>query len=379
MIYVDVIKEAIKELNNYTENNKTYNFFYDETNNYRKVSLSNKGSNDNKVLTDNFTLGGICIEKDKSIDISCLIEELKLQKNQELKAKTFFRKMNAFEECISHKKLNLILNWILENAYIHYSDLDGFYYTVIDIVDSICDTEIGRKLPWELQEAFKSELYILLKENIIQFFSLCKETNYPNISSENVELFCNSLIELIERVSEEDDRWFTLEIFRQLIKAKRKCKELIFLTDNLEHTIVESFYSIRQQSYIVFENSYHIFDKELKDEEEMNLNKMLLNDGTELNNFEFMDSKKYIELQISDIIIYLISKYLKFLTYNSTEDIDNKIKNLTEVARRNLEIFIKILNKSDQENSFFIRTVTAEKIRYHRQVMNKQIEFLINE
>lgn len=379
MIYVDVIKEAIKELNNYTENNKTYNFFYDETNNYRKVSLSNKGFNDNKVLTDNFTLGGICIEKDKSIDISCLIEELKLQKNQELKAKTFFRKMNAFEECISHKKLNLILNWILENAYIHYSDLDGFYYTVIDIVDSICDTEIGRKLPWELQEAFKSELYILLKGNIIQFFSLCKETNYPNISSENVELFCNSLIELIERVSEEDDRWFTLEIFRQLIKAKRKCKELIFLTDNLEHTIVESFYSLRQQSCIVFENSYHIFDKELKDEEEMNLNKMLLNDGTELNNFEFMDSKKYIELQISDIIIYLISKYLKFLTYNSTEDIDNKIKNLTEVARRNLEIFIKILNKSDQENSFFIRTVTAEKIRYHRQVMNKHIEFLIND
>lgn len=379
MIYVDVIKEAIKELNNYAENNKKYNFFYDETNNYRKVSLSNKGFNDNKVLTDNFTLGGICIEKDKSIDTTCLIKELKLQKNQELKAKTFFRKMNAFEECISHKKLNLILNWILENAYIHYSDLDGFYYTVIDIVDSICDTEMGRKLPWELQEAFKSELYILLKENIIQFFLLCKETNYPNISSENVELFCNSLIEMIERVSEEEDRWFTLEIFRQLIKAKRKCKELIFLTDNLENTIVESFHTLRQQSCIVFENSYHIFDKELKDEEEMNLNKMLLNNGTELKNFEFMDSKKYIELQISDIIIYLISKYLKFLTYNSTEDIDNKIKNLTEVARKNLEIFIKILNKSDQENSFFICTVTAEKIRYHRQVMNKHIEFLIND
>ena len=50
MIYVDVIKEAIKELNNYTENNKKYNFFYDETNNYRKVSLSNKGFNDNKVF-----------------------------------------------------------------------------------------------------------------------------------------------------------------------------------------------------------------------------------------------------------------------------------------------------------------------------------------
>ena len=68
MIYVDIIKGAIKELNNYPNNKKAYNFFYDETNNYRKISLTNKGFNDNKVLTDNFTLGGICIEKDKCID-----------------------------------------------------------------------------------------------------------------------------------------------------------------------------------------------------------------------------------------------------------------------------------------------------------------------
>ena len=121
-----------------------------------------------------------------------------------------------------------------------------------------------------------------------------------------------------------------------------------------------------------------MFDKEEKDEEEMNLNKMLLNDETELKNFEFMDSKEHIELQISDIIIYLISKYLKFLTYNSAEDIDNKIKNLTEIGRENLKKLIKIINKSDKENSFFICTVTGEKIRFNRQIMNQHIEFLLN-
>lgn len=377
MIYVDIMKEAIKELHNYKENSKKYNFFYDETNNYRRISLSEKGFNDNKILTDNFTLGGICIEQEKNIDTSNLIKELKLQKNQELKSKTFFKKMNSFEECICHKKLNLILNWILENLYIHYSDLDGFYYTVIDIVDSICDTEIGRKLPWQLQEAFKSELYMLLKENILEFLWICEETNYPNISSENVELFCNSLIEMIDRVSEEEDRWFTLETFRQLLKSKRKSNELIFLKDNIDKTIVESFYSLRQQSCMVFENSYHTFDEEIKDEEEMNLNKMLLNDETELKNFEFMDSKKKVELQISDIIIYLISRYLKFLTYTSVKDIDDKIKNLSEIGRENFKIFIKILNKSDKENSFFTCTVTAEKVRFNRQVMHQHIEFLL--
>ena len=69
--------------------------------------------------------------------------------------------MNVFRECIGHKKLNLILNWILENAYVHYSDLDGFYYTVIDIVDSICDTEIGKKC--------HGNLWKLLKVNYIYY------------------------------------------------------------------------------------------------------------------------------------------------------------------------------------------------------------------
>ena len=44
---------------------KKYVFYYDENNNYRKVRITEKGSNDFKVMFDNFTLGGICFEKSK--------------------------------------------------------------------------------------------------------------------------------------------------------------------------------------------------------------------------------------------------------------------------------------------------------------------------
>lgn len=134
------------------------------------------------------------------------------------------------------------------NRYIFLTTEGYTYQPNSESIEPDCDNAqlIGIVEGENQKEAFKSELYILLKENIIEFLLLCKETNYPNVSSENVELFCNPLIEMIEKVSEEEGRWFTLETFRHLLKSKRKSKELIFLTDNLEKTIVESFHSLRQ-------------------------------------------------------------------------------------------------------------------------------------
>ena len=65
MINVEEFFTAIEELHGYVDNGKKYIFYYDETNNYRKVKITEKGLNDFKVLFDNFTLGGICFEKNK--------------------------------------------------------------------------------------------------------------------------------------------------------------------------------------------------------------------------------------------------------------------------------------------------------------------------
>lgn len=90
MLNVEEIYQGIEELHGYKDNGKIYTFYYDETNNYRKVRITNNELNDFNVLMNNFTLG---------------VEQ-------------------CFEQCISHNKINIILGWILENEYIHYSDVE---------------------------------------------------------------------------------------------------------------------------------------------------------------------------------------------------------------------------------------------------------------
>ena len=375
MINVEEFFTAIEQLHGYKDNGKEYIFYYDETNNYRKVKITEKGLNDFKVMFDNFTLGGICFEKSKERDNKELIKNLKLQTGQELKSKTFFKGKNTFKDCIEHKKLNIILNWILNNAYVHYSDIDSIYFSVIDIVDSICNNPIAKYFPQGLIDTFKDELYWAIRSNFEIFLDICKKTDYPNVTNEKIKIFCKGLIDIINK---EQEKYTTLELIKDLIEQFISYNDLIFLKDNEERIIMESFYSLRQQRCIIFRNSMHIFDKELVDEQKMNDEYMALNDGNKLENYKFLDSKDEVNIQISDIIIYVIAKYLKFLTHYPNENVDNTLKSLNEMGKENLTRLIQIINKSNKENVFFLETINSQRINLRRNLMNQHIENILN-
>ena len=375
MINVEEFFTAIEQLHGYKDNGKEYIFYYDETNNYRKVKITEKGLNDFKVMFDNFTLGGICFEKSKERDNKELIKNLKLQTGQELKSKTFFKGKNTFKDCIEHKKLNIILNWILNNAYVHYSDIDSIYFSVIDIVDSIYNNPIAKYFPQDLIDTFKDELYWAIRSNFEIFLDICKKTDYPNITKEKIKIFCKGLIDIINK---EQEKYTTLELIKDLIEQFINYNDLIFLKDNEERIIMESFYSLRQQRCIIFRNSMHIFDKELVDEQKMNDEYMALNDGNKLENYKFLDSKHEVNIQISDIIIYVIAKYLKFLTHYPNENVDNTLKSLNEMGKENLTRLIQIINKSNKENIFFLETINSQRINLRRNLMNQHIENILN-
>lgn len=374
MINVEEFFIAIEQLHGYKNNGKKYIFYYDETNNYRKVRITEKGLNDFKVMFDNFTLGGICFEKSKEKDTKELITSLKLQTGQELKSKTFFKGKNTFKDCIEHKKLNIILNWILNNAYVHYSDIDSIYFSVIDIVDSICNNSIAKYFPQDLIDSFKDELYGAIRSNFKLFLDICRKTDYPNVTNEKIKIFCKGLIDIINK---EQEKYTTLELLKELIERFINYNDLIFLKDNEARIIMESFYSLRQQRCIIFRDSKHIFDKELVDEQKMNDEYMVLNNGNKLENYKFLDSKDEVNIQISDIIIYLIAKYLKFLTYYPNKNIDNTLKNLNKIGRENLIRLIQIINKSNEENTFFLETINSQKINLRRNLMNQHIENML--
>lgn len=92
MIEVETLKEMIYDLHGYKESYKKYNFFYDETNNYRKVRITANGFNDNRVLIENYVIGGICFKSNvTSESILKLKNKLKIDQEHELKSAQLFR------------------------------------------------------------------------------------------------------------------------------------------------------------------------------------------------------------------------------------------------------------------------------------------------
>ena len=122
-----------------------YTFFYDETNNIRKFFLKENGKINIqlKELNQNFLLGGVCYEETTtltSISFQKLKKDLYLDKkiieeNLEIKFKHIAK--GDFLQCLKSKKLKTFLEWILSNnLYIHYSSLDIFYWSIVDIIES---------------------------------------------------------------------------------------------------------------------------------------------------------------------------------------------------------------------------------------------------
>ncbi|EHF3472149.1 hypothetical protein J1C15_003145, partial [Proteus mirabilis] len=84
---VNKLREMLIEHNGLQNTDEVYTFYYDETNNIRKLYLKDSGFNVNKA--DNFILAGILHKgRNTSCDYSTLFQMLNLQKStHELKLK----------------------------------------------------------------------------------------------------------------------------------------------------------------------------------------------------------------------------------------------------------------------------------------------------
>ena len=139
---IELIRTLIKELNNDNMPNKAYNFYYDETNNYRKVKLLDfdLGFKDNRILTDNYTLGGICIEQEKVLDTYKLMTRLKLQKNQELKATIKKAQTEIAKQKDEKKKQELIKKYENDITYLKNTNDKKYAKKLEEIDKSISKT-----------------------------------------------------------------------------------------------------------------------------------------------------------------------------------------------------------------------------------------------
>lgn len=376
MLNVTKIQSDIKILNDYNKISNDYHFFYDETNNYRKVRIENGKLKDENAFYKNYVLGGICYLEDnkENANIDVLFnEKLQNYNDRELKSKKVFKKCKSFAECLNKPEIEPILSWIDNNCFIHFMSMNCFYFSIIDLADSFFTEEPENLLPKEIHDIFKNQLYHLLYPYKEEFITFANSINYPNIKGENVRTLCDWLISLIEIINVSDD--FDWEFMKQIIKSKRKANSLLFLNKNEENTIVESFYSMRQQRCIIFENSFHTFDNEFIDEELMKKYPLTKNDKDAFINYEFINSANNRYVQLSDVIVYLYARFLDFIDHSSVLTINNTINKLNEQQKRNLLLMLKLIKKSYKEDPFLIGTINSMDVNYYR---NNMIEYLLN-
>ncbi len=368
-------KNLICQQYNYIDNGIAYHFYYDETNNYRKVRIRNNELNVPNAFTIDYVLGGFCCINSAKINIENLFyTSLQKYNTVELKSKKLYRKCKTFLDYINKEETKIILKWIKENGFIHYTTMNCFYFTVIDLVDSFFVDDPFANIPNEYINIVKSEMFFLLEIQKEKFLNLANKVNYPNVKANNISFFCDGLIELIDS---KKNKFFSLDLFKQIIKNMRNKNNLSFLQKHEEKTIVPGFGYLRQQKCIIFDNSFHTFDDEIYDENYMESYPLTINNKDIFKNYEFKSSISERFIQISDVIVSLLSIFFTYIDRTNARIIKNDILNLSKTQKESLVLLLDLINSSNKQNALFLASLNPQDINISRGKMLSFIENLL--
>lgn len=112
-----------------------YAFFYDETNNIRKFWIRDDGFNEHPK---NFVLGGIVHKKSEPLsELDELIKSLCIQKSaKEIKFNQLAT--GGYLRVLNSKKIKTLLEWLItKGVFIHYTNFNILYWSLVDIIDSL--------------------------------------------------------------------------------------------------------------------------------------------------------------------------------------------------------------------------------------------------
>lgn len=335
--------------------NKQYHMYFDESNNFRSFVL--KGDKFNFDINKVFVLGGVAYKDNNKPNVK--FEDLKrilnLQDNVcEIKFNKHFSR-GDFMTTLNNPRVLNFLRWLDESGfYIHYIALDYFYYSIVDIIDSmnikkICHDSMGTYYN------IKSILFNALKSDEKSIFRLFSQFNFPNLGHNGeVREFLDEIIKCIEKYNIKDkDKKKLLKLLRN----EKNKNRLIFIQDNEDKVLQKNLAEFYLSNIRGYKNSILHYDEELKIQEIFS-NIDFSSDPNHAQ-FSFQDSKTEVLLQISDVVAGVISKLLSFVNKNSTTMIQEKIQQLSDSQRESLRIIRRLRIEACKENPGFLVNVMA--------------------
>ena len=337
-------------------NNQTkYVFYYDESNNCRKFWVDDSKQQFNTDYTADFVLAGLVRKEEEKVEASLetFRNPLKLQENvEEIKFKNLYAK-GDFLQCVNQRRLFETLLWIDKSPfYIHYTNVNNLFYTLVEIFDSIVK---GNEISEYGYNYFKmkSVFYYMFKGNVAALQILMFKYKYPNIQREDVEAFCKDLLSLLEsrREMKEEEKFLA-----GMLARAAESDGLVFLHDNDDYVMQENYAEFYAAPILQYQKSRHIFDEETTIQEIVK--KQIATGENMADNFKFVKSETDIFVQLSDVVAGILGKLFKYINSTSVNQRRRDVEGLSKLQVDNILLIDKLRIEAKRENLGFLCSIS---------------------
>jgi len=335
-------------------NQRKYVFYYDESNNCRKFWVDDSKQQFNTDYTADFVLAGLVKKEEDIVDVSLetFRKPLKLQGNvEEIKFNKLYAKCD-FLQCVKEKRLFETLSWIDKSPfYIHYTNVNNLFYTLVEIFDSIVKPDEISKFGYDYFK-MKSVFYYMFKGKADDLQILMFKYKYPNIQREKIEAFCNELLFLLgsRREMKEEEKFLA-----GMLARASKSDELVFLHDNDDYIMQGNYAEFYADPIRKYQKSTHIFDEETAVQDIVK--KQIALGENMAENFKFVKSETDIFVQLSDVVAGVLGKLFKYINSTSVNQRRKDIESLSKIQVDNIILIDKLRMEADRENPGFLCSI----------------------
>lgn len=349
MIDVNEMRDPAIQLHGLTKVDEPYTFYYDETNNIRRLLITPNGLNVRNPQC--FVLGGVAHTGTvRDLNVETLHTALNIQKSaKEIKLKHLGK--GDFLDLLGSQKITMFLDWLLtERLFVHYQVLDVMYWSIVDIVDSIV-TELGQAELMVIAPALKNDLYAVLRDDFDGTVKLLNRYTYPDVGRQQRTAFLGELTKLVlaRRVPLSD---FNFQMLKSVLEMAVTLDSLPYLEDEDPNVLIDEFSTFYLNRICLFKNSSHMFDIEKMIEDRL-ARLSFVDNGHSVQNFKFVDSKQEVGVQVADVAVGLLGKAFTFFNRTGMSELREVRASLSPTQSDNLSRLVSLVDRSIAENAAF--------------------------
>lgn len=345
-----------------------YYMYFDETQNWKSI----KKEGNPKILRtlnipniqEHFVFGGIATKDyEEPITLDELLNIFRMSPaNKEVKATDVIK--NDFLSSLKSKQLHCLLQYIRNRKwFLHFSVTNLLYYSIDEIMMGlVMNSKYGKLVFSDESYLIRDEFYRIfandLEWNVKQLISF----DYPAVKNENLSAFrtfvTGMVVKYIGRTNAMNN--ITKIILEVLKDSEDKKRDVVFVEDEKKGILIHDFLQFFTTRICMLAYSHLALDEEADVETHLKQKSICVH-GRKLDNFQFMNSKSNTYIQISDLIVSLISRYFNFLD-RRWEDVQKDLDGLKYLDKKNLYLLNNLLIYSEHESTLLFDMVERYEV-----------------